>query len=491
MSSALEPRDVVVIGGGPAGMAAAIEARRSGASVSLIDERPSLGGQIYKQPPAEFTIREPGRMGKEYRAAQPLIRAAFESGAEILTQHVAWSVWPGPFGEPIEVAVYAPGARGRRLAARRLIVAAGAYDRAVPFPGWTLPGVLTAGGAQALMKIHKVLPGRRILLAGSGPLALAFSAQLHQLGANVVAVLEAAPFPSPRLAVGLVGAGLRGNLGLLREGLGYLLYLRRSGVPVLYGHAIARAEGRNEVERAVAVRVDRSWRPVPGAERVVDVDTICVGYGFFPSIEIARSLGCALEYDEQLGGHVPLRDHDLQSSVSGVYLVGDGAGVAGSATALAEGQIAGAAAARDLGLLSGFEATVRMARPRRRLAALRRFRGALDAAYAVGPGIYEWATDETVVCRCEEVSAGEVRAQVMAGSRDPNVAKALTRVSMGLCQGRTCGRQVAWIVGRATGQPTTALPPLSARPPVKPVPIGAIADMGARLPAESLRLAED
>ena len=473
----VEHRELVIIGGGPAGMAAALEARRAGVQTTLIDERPTLGGQIYKQPPVDFQVRLPARMGKEYAVGHPLVARTLRSGAEVLTGHVVWNV-RGP--SPLDVDVYDPTpgpTRGARtLRAQSLIVAAGAYDRPVPFPGWTLPGVLTAGGAQALVKIQNVLPGDRILMAGSGPLILAFSAQLHKLGANIVAVLEAAPRPGPREALGLLRGAAAGNAKLLAEGIGYLAYLKRHGIPLLYGHAIARAEGAAEVEQAVARRVDADWRPIPGTERTFDVDTVCVGYGFVPSLEIVRVLGCALRFDEDLGGHIPVRDDDQQTSVPGVYVVGDGGGVDGSAVALEEGRIAGLVVAARTHPQSYPDLEGLLMRRRRRLAELRSFREALTTMYRVGPGIYEWATDQTVVCRCEEVTAGEARRNILFDSRDPNMVKSLTRMSMGLCQGRICSRQIAAIFARETGRPLSDVPPLSPRPPLKPVPIGLIAD---------------
>jgi NADPH-dependent 2,4-dienoyl-CoA reductase/sulfur reductase-like enzyme len=490
---AVEDRELVIVGGGPAGMAAALEARRAGVQVTLIEERPSLGGQIYKQPPAAFTVRRPEALGKEYLAGRRLVDLTLRSGAEILTGHVAWNVWGrGPF----EVGVYRPDSGGapgqaRTLRTSTLLLATGAYDRPVPFSGWTLPGVLTAGGAQAMVKIQQVYPGDRILMAGSGPLILAFSVQLHKLGANVVAVLEAAPRPGPSAALGLLRGALNGNLRLLRDGLTYLAYLRRHGVPFLYGHAIARAEGDGQVERAIAVRVDREWRPIGGTEHTFDVDTVCIGYGFLPSLELPRLLGCALRYDENQGGHIPVRDADGQSSVPGLFVAGDGAGVAGSAVAIEEGRIAGIAAACRLGRLDPTAGDDRLRPRHRRLAQLEHFRAALDQTYRVGPGIYEWATDDTIVCRCEEVTIGEVRRHIRPGSQDPNAVKSLTRIGMGLCQGHNCSQQVSALFAQETGRPLTELPPLSPRPPVRPVPIGLIADTSVpEMPSNIVSLPE-
>jgi NADPH-dependent 2,4-dienoyl-CoA reductase/sulfur reductase-like enzyme len=480
----IDEREIVVIGGGPAGMSACIEARRAGARVALIEERPTLGGQIYKQPPHGFHVRQPRAMGKEYLVAAPLLDETWSCGAEILTGHVAWGVWRGSGTQAgFEVSLYSEEDKSERtIRTQALIVAAGAYDRPVAFPGWTLPGVLTAGGAQALVKIQKVSPGRRILMAGSGPLALAFAVQLERMGAHIVAVLEAAPAPDVRAIARLLSAGLAGNASLLWEGISYLAYLHRRRIPLLYGWAISRAVGTREVEQAVAVRVDTNWRPVRGTERRFDVDTVCLGYGFFPSIEIARTLGCRAVYDEQLGGHVPWRDADLRGSVVGTYFAGDGAGVNGSAMALNEGRLAGVAACRDIGLLPMKVAHKRLRLIRRRLRRLQHFRHALGLTYPVGPGIYEWATPETIVCRCEDVTLAEVEANILPGSRDPNAVRALTRASMGMCQGRTCARQIASIVARATGQSVMSGATLSPRPPLKPVPIGLIANTTAAMP---------
>jgi len=184
-------RELVIVGGGPAGMAAAIAAREAGVGeVTVIDERAKLGGQIYKQLGSGWRVLQPEKLGKDYQRGRALIAAAGGSGAELLTNNVVWGIWDD------RVALYEEGGQAGVIKAGAIILATGAYDRPVVFPGWTLPGVMTAGGAQSLIKTQKVIPGRRILMVGSGPLILAFSAQLHQYGANVVTVCEATGFPA-------------------------------------------------------------------------------------------------------------------------------------------------------------------------------------------------------------------------------------------------------------------------------------------------------
>jgi thioredoxin reductase len=451
-------------------MAAAIAARAAGVEeVTVIDERAALGGQIYKQLATGWKVLQPHRLGKDYARGRRLIDEAERSGAEFLRSSVVWGIW----GD--RVAVYHEGGDAGVIKAGRIILATGAYDRPVAFPGWTLPGVMTAGGAQSLVKTQKVLPGERIVMAGSGPLILAFSAQLHQYGANVVAVCEAAGFPGLSRMLDLAAAA-PGNVRLLADGLRYMTYLARKRVPFRYSHMIVRVEGEQEVERAVIARVDEEWRPVAGTEESIDVDTVCVGYGFFPSIELTRLVGAKHAYDEDLGGDVPVRDAWLRTSQAGVLAAGDGTGVAGSEVALEEGRIAGIAAAMELGKLSEAAAELAAKPARQRLARLERFRSALKRTYPVQPGIYELARPDTVVCRCEEVTAAEILDSIVADSSDPNSVKSVTRAGMGLCQGRNCQRQIAALVARHAGQRIQEVPVFTPRAPVKPVPIELIAE---------------
>ena len=463
-------RQLVIVGGGPAGMAAAIAARQAGVDeVTVIDERAKLGGQIYKQFGTGWKVLRPELLGKDYVRGRKLIDAAEASGAEFLHDSVVWGIWDD------RVALYEEGKEAGIIKAGKIILATGAYDRPVVFPGWTLPGVMTAGGAQSLIKTQKVIPGKRILMAGSGPLILAFSAQLHQYGANVVTVCEAAAFPSPSSALRLLRAA-PGNLGLLSDGLRYMAYLAGKRVPFLYAHMVVRAEGEGEVQRAVIAKVDHDWRPIPGTERVLEVDTVCIGYGFFPSVELSRLCGCEHVYDENLGGHIPVRDEWMRTTVSGVLAAGDGTGVAGSLVAIEEGTLAGIAAAMELEKIGRVEAERRAAPIRRRLAVLERFRHALNQTYAVGGGVYALATPDTLVCRCEEVTVAEILDSIVAESSDPNSVKSVTRAGMGNCQGRNCQRHIAALVAHRAGKSVEQVPMFTARPPVKPVPIGLVAE---------------
>ena len=452
-----ERYDLLVVGGGPAGLAAVDEAARLGLHVGLVDERPTLGGQIYKQP--GLVVRDHRALGRDHLRGRRLIERAQGSGARLLLSTSCVSL-RGTTAVLVE-----DGGVARTVTARDVLLAPGAHDRPVVFPGWTLPGVLTAGAAQTIVKTQRVAPGKRVLFAGSGPLALAFPAQLHHYGVNVVEALEAGPPPGPRDLLRLSVAA-RGNAPLLRDAIGYRTELLRARVPLRYRRIIVRAEGRERVERVVHATVDADWRVLPGTEQSVDVDTLCVGYGFFPSVELMRVAGCDLRYDENLGGPVVVVDEWLRTTVPGISAAGDGTGIAGSYVAEDEGRLA------VLGI-AGDEERARTVR--RRLAAKRRFQHALLRVHRIGAGIYELATADTVVCRCEEVTLAELERAIEA-TADINVVKGFTRVTMGLCQGRNCQRQVAALIAARHGGRIADLPFATARSPVRPVPIGAVAD---------------
>jgi NADPH-dependent 2,4-dienoyl-CoA reductase/sulfur reductase-like enzyme len=460
--------DLLVIGGGPAGISAARAAAGASLRVVLVDERPTLGGQIYKQPGPGFRVTDPAAMDRQYRTGRSLIDSLVGTGVEVCTRTAAVAI------EGREVVLVPDGGTARVVRASRLVLAPGAHDRPVVFPGWTLPGVITAGGLQTLAKTQRVLPGERMLFAGSGPVALAFPAQLARYGARIVTALEAGPAPGAADLARIARAAL-GNTLLLVDAARYRTTLLRRRVPLRYGRIVVRAEGDGRVQRVVHATVDADWRVVPGTEETVDVDVLCLGYGFVPSIELIRLAGCDVGYDENLGGHVVRRDAWQRTTVDGVYAAGDGAGVEGAYVAVDEGTIAGVAAAMDAGAMAPSQARSAIAPARRRLARRRALAAATARLYRVGAGVHELSTSDTVVCRCESVRQRDLEPAV-ATTGDVSVVKALTRAGMGLCQGRMCQKQVAATIARTHGLPIADVPLATPRMPVRPVPIRAMAD---------------
>jgi thioredoxin reductase len=462
-----EKIDLVIVGGGPAGMTAAIEARRAGVkSVCILDEGIAPGGQIFRRYGPGFSVTDAHAAGHEYEDGQTLIDAARASGAEIRSSTVVWGIWDK------RIAYVRDETRSGTVDAAAIILATGARDRPVAFPGWTLPGVFTAGAAKTLVAIQRVLPGKRILMAGSGPLALAFSAQLRDYGAKIVAVGEAAPRPS---LLSLAKLAIDADPAILRDAAKYRAQLFLARVPFSYSTIIVSAEGRREVERAVVAKVDRDWRVIPGTERTIEIDTVLVGYGLESSSELSRLVGCEQHFSRNFGGWLAVKDDHMRTSVPGVFAAGDGSGVGGAKHAIEEGRIAGIIAAHDLGALTEGEAAARAVKPLGRLRRMNRFLRTLNEIYSVGPGLYELATPDTIVCRCEERTAVELDAMIDEGIGDLNVVRAMSRIGMGRCQGRNCASHVAAAIARRTGRRAEEIAPPTVRPPIKPVGVGAIA----------------
>jgi NADPH-dependent 2,4-dienoyl-CoA reductase/sulfur reductase-like enzyme len=458
--------ELAIVGAGPAGLSAALEAAGRGVSVVLLDDNPRPGGQYFRQGPAAGW-----RDGREARRARELFSATTHPRVTFLGGAVVWGV------PDVGTLALTHGGRGDRLRAEIILVAAGASDRAVPFPGWTLPGVITAGGAQNLLKSQGVLPGRRVLVAGTGPLLLVVADSLRRAGATVVEVLEAARPERAWAALPRLAWAPR----LLRRGLAYRLGLARAGIRLRSGHTVIEAHGREEVAEAVVAPIDPAGRVDRTRSRVIDVDTIVVGFGLSPATELTRLLGCRHEWRAPRGGFVPWRSRDLETTVPSVFAVGDGAGIGGVEMAVLEGQLAGLLAARRLGHGGGAEARALARRLRRRLWRLARFREGIAAIYrTAATDFLSLVTPDTLVCRCEEVTADRLLGGLEQGLASIDALKALTRAGMGACQGRNCLGTVAALVARARNCRPADLALPRARPPARPVRLGDL--VGEELP---------
>jgi thioredoxin reductase len=464
--------DLVVVGGGPAGLAAAIEADRWGVSTRLIEDRPTLGGQIFRQPAPSLPDRRVLSTEPEHARGLALLSRLRRSGVQQVTSATVVDVTPGG---PLRI-TFVRNERTVTVRARQVILATGAYDRPVALPGWTLPGVMAAGGAQAMAKSHGVLPGRRAVVAGSGPLLLTFAVQLHRWGVQVAAVTELAGRPRAREVAALARRGAAAP-DYLRQALRYTGYLAAHRVPVHLRTRVTRILGSEQVTGVILSRVDRAGRPLPGSDRAVEADCVCLGYGLVPSPELARLSGCELVPDDERAMNVPARGALLETSVPGLFAVGDGVAVRGSAVALLEGQIAGLAASRNLGRLAGERFGQRLRPLRARLDRSLAFQAALSAVYPAAISGCDLATADTVLCRCEEVTRGELSDAIAAAAplADASVVKGMTRAGMGPCQGRMCAANVYELIATARAMPVTRVRAFTPRPPARPVPFGALA----------------
>ncbi|MEU1001877.1 FAD-dependent oxidoreductase [Streptomyces tibetensis] len=495
--------DLAVIGAGPAGLAAALAASARGVRVALVDAATQPGGQFYRQPAAALGAGRPEALHHRWRTWERLRDGLAASAVCVLTDHHVWSVERTPDGFTVHALLGPDQQEPAEVHARAVLLATGGYEQVLPFPGWTLPGVVTAGGAQAMLKGALVVPGRRAVVAGTGPLLLPVATGLAAAGVEVAALVEsAAPGRLARHAPALAGK--------LTEGAGHAARLLRHRVPVLTRHTVVRAHGDDRLTGVTVAALDAQGRVRPGGERHLPCDTLATGHGMLPHTDLAESLGCRLD------GLTVAVDPEQRTNVPGVWAAGEATGIGGAALALAEGHIAGCSAAAHLrgtapasapsavhppgpapgpepsthlpgtapapgpsthlpGTAPGPEPAAHLPgtvlgpapaalKARTRLA---RSAAALESAYASPVHWPEQITDDTVICRCEDVTAGAVREALDLGAGDERTVKLLSRAGMGWCQGRMCGTAVAALAGCA---PTPAK-----RPFARPVPLGVLA----------------
>lgn len=444
--------DLAVVGAGPAGVAGALSACLAGLDVVLIDGATRPGGQYFRGFGApNQKIPGSARFARQWET--------LTARAAVLLGHRVWAVERTGDGFAVRCLEGDREERPRTVTARALLFATGAHDRPLPFPGWDLPGVLTAGGAQALLKGDLVVAGKRIVVAGTGPFLLPVATGLARAGADVRGVYEA-----------------NGRLGLARnpllaagraaEALGYGLGLARHRIPYLGRHAVVEAHGHDALTHVTVARLDADWRPL--ATRTVECDTLAYGYGFIPQIELPVQLGC-LARQGAGGAPVVAVDAGMRTSVPGVYAAGETTGVGGAPLAEAEGRLAGRAAAADLG-----RHVPPLPALSRRAARLSAFADVLARAYPVRRGWQDWLRDDTLICRCEEVPLSAVREATSLGARDARAVKLLARPGMGWCQGRMCGHVVAALVGDDPEPPR--------RPIAQPVRLGDLANASPQAP---------
>jgi NADPH-dependent 2,4-dienoyl-CoA reductase/sulfur reductase-like enzyme len=448
-AEAMERCDVAVIGAGPAGMAAAATCARAGVDTVLIDEQAAPGGQIYRSV-TEPAGDNPARRGEYLRGAE-LARELKESGARHLTGTTAWSL-----DGAREIGLMSNGA-ARMLGARRVIVATGAIERPFPFKGWTLAGVMTAGAAQILMKSNGMVPAGRVVLAGCGPLLWLLASQLLAAGARIDALLDTTPGENWRQSLRHLPSFALSSYAA--KGLS-LLAAVRTKTRVISRVAELRAEGTDRVERVI-------YKRHGGAEETLPVDSLLVHHGVVPNTSLAMAAGVEHRWDTVQCAWVPALGPEGQSSIEGISIAGDGGGIVGARASEAQGRLAGLAAiaARDRGPMS------------RELARHLRGRDFLNLLYRPALAHRAPSDGDTIVCRCEEVTAREIVETIRLGCMGPNQLKAFLRCGMGPCQGRQCGLAVTELIASVRGVPPREVGHFRVRFPVKPITVQALATL--------------
>jgi NADPH-dependent 2,4-dienoyl-CoA reductase/sulfur reductase-like enzyme len=462
-------RDLIVIGAGPAGLAAAITAAEAGLDVVVLDEQEAPGGQIYRGVEAVAATR-PGLMatlGPDYSHGAEIVRAFRACGAEYRPGAIVWNVsrdrvvnYTGPDGT-------------QEVAARHILIATGALERPVPLPGWNLPGVMTVGAVQILMKSSAVVPDR-VVLAGSGPLLWLLAQQLCVLGAPPGAVVETVPWRQYLAAVPDLPRALSASSYLVK-GFKMMQAVRAAGVPTHRGATDLAVDGN---DRAEALRFASGGR----AQRIA-AETIALHQGVIPNQQITRLVGATHDWDEAQACFRPRLDDWLRTDIDGFSVAGDGGGIGGAMAAEAEGRIAALGVAETLGRIGSADLGEKAAGPRRARARELAVRPLLDRLYAPPAWVLR-PDDEVMVCRCEEVRAGALREAVALGCPGPNQAKSFLRCGMGPCQGRLCGPTVTTIIAAETGQTPDEIGYYRIRPPLKPLALGELAGLDSPRAAE-------
>ncbi len=445
--------EIVIIGAGPAGIRAAQTLVAHGVRPVLLDEASRGGGQIYRQQPAHFRRSAKTLYGFEAAKAQAL-HTALEQLHGKLDYRPETLVWNAE--HPVLDTLH-QGQVADRLAFDRVIIATGATDRVLPIPGWTLPGVYTLGAAQIALKFQGCAIGERVVLAGSGPLLYLVAYQYAKAGATVAAVLDTSPFSAQARAL----PNLLLQPATFAKGLYYRAWLALKGIPVHQGVTLLGIEG---TQRASAVR----WSQGGRAQQLA-CDAVAFAHALRSETQLADLLGCQFAWNALNRAWLPVRDAQGRASSDGVYLAGDGAGILGADGAEMAGELAALTLLADLGKPIDLR---RQRHLQRRLATLQHFRRGLEQAF---PFPQQWARqtpDSLTVCRCEQITAGEIRDTVRAGHWEINQVKAMCRVGMGRCQGRVCGAAAAELIACESGRPLDQVGRLRGQAPVKPLPFG-------------------
>lgn len=454
--------DLAIVGAGPAGMAAALEAEALGLAVTVFDDQPEPGGQIWR---ALKQSRKAGRLdklGDAYAAGADVIARFRRSKAQYRPRTQVWQIEP-------EGRLYTlSDGRAEAFPASRVLLANGAQERPTPFPGWTLPGVMTVGAAQIMLKTSHQIPDHPVWIAGCGPLVLLYATQLLDHGGKIAGILDTG-------TPGKVGAALPhlpsalGNAGDLVKGLKWILRLKRAGVPFISNVSEIAVEGNGRVESL-------RYTTTSGASRTVPASLVLVHEGVIPNIHVTMSLRCEHDWREDQHCYAPRLDAWGQSSQQTVFVAGDAAGIGGADAALGRGHIAAIGVALSLGRLDAEAATRRAAPYRAELKRVLATRPLLDALYPPRRQIHEPA-DNTLVCRCEEVSAGDIRAVANVGRPGPNQMKSFTRCGMGPCQGRMCGYTVSHVLAAAHGIAPQDAGFFRIRPPLRQISLAELATL--------------
>ena len=457
---------LVVIGSGPGGLCAAITASSLGVDVLIIDEQSSPGGQIYRNI-AKIPASRSSLLGTDYQRGAKLLQAFKESKAQYLPNTSIWSI-----NSRRQIGILRNG-QASIIEAERIIIASGAMERPVPFPGWTLPGVMNVGAAQILLKSSGVVPQDGTVIAGLGPLPLLVAWQYLRAGVQVKAVLELSPMGNFWRSVPYLFKALRAG-SYLRKGLKYTIDLNKGGVPIYYGVSDLQAFGTDKLE-AIAYSCKMMGQT---RRETITTDSLLVHFGVIPRTNLTKAAGCEHIWDNGQQCWRPRVDRWGNTNIEGIAVVGDSAGIGGAINAEHRGNLAALEAAYSLGKITIQQKDSQGKNDLNWMHRDIQVRPFLETLYRLPNSLLVPQDEDTLVCRCEEISAGQIRQAVKEGHSSPNQVKFYLRCGMGPCQGRQCVNAVAHIVADENNCPVSDYKPFRVRPPITTLSIEQLASLG-------------
>ena len=460
--------DVIVVGLGLAGLNAARHLGARGLRILLLDENNVSGGQYLRRAMAASAPSDGHPLEALKSRGFRLIEACQGNRFEIRTGYQV-------LGAESDGLVWGLDSDGRLMEDRAeyVILACGARERFLPFPGWTLPGVVSCGGAQIMLKTSGVLPGRQCVVGGSGPLPLALAGEITGAGARVRAFWD-----QSSLKDGLRGFRFfPGHASKIALGARYLARLALARTRILHSRKILEVRGNRAAESVALARTDEQGRTIVGSETILPIDCLAVGYGFVSNIELAQAAGCRVICDRDKGGFVVDTDEMLQTSLSRFLAAGEVTGVAGAHKSFIEGALAGATVAFRMGRLNEARYNEKLIALTSKRQSEMAFGAFLNRLSLCPPELLNDLPDRTIICRCEEITLGDIRRRIKDGFTSLDALKKSTSSAMGMCQGRNCGPILKDVLETCVGLPAATLAPLSVRAPIKPVPLSALADL--------------
>lgn len=467
MTALNEKYDVVIVGSGFSGIVAAGILADHGLAVLMVDENFHVGGQLLRKIPPELGHYSSDHLDYTKKIGFRFIECIRHKNVTILNRTLVLGIYTGK-----KMLLEISGKEVKTVTCDTVLFATGARERFVPFKGWTLPGVFSTGLLQVMMKSSGVLPAEKLLIGGTGLFLFAAAHEYLKSGGKLLSLLEQSAIWDKVKFFPLL---LR-QWPKMMEGARYVSRILFSGVPLKFGRKIIEARGNGQLQEVLTARVDASDRVVGGTEKRYKTGALAVGYGFSPNIELPQLAECQLEYSAAKGGWVVKVDDDMRSSVAGIYAAGETTGIGGAFKSINEGEIAAWAILRDFEKIKEDDYRRRLKKLSRQRKHHLKFGEYFNLLYRIPPDDWQAIADDTVICRCEDVTMGDIRQAVAAGYRTPAALKVAVRTTMGNCQGRTCGSAIYDILAALTGESCQNIEPFTVRPPIKPVVMASLAD---------------